>query len=94
MKLVVKAELRNDDYEKMREGLAAFEKHGPGEGLEAMWCSIDARTVFMVLEGDDMAELQKYSSLYSPFFHRFEIHVVTDVFAFTANIQAVLDMAS
>jgi hypothetical protein len=92
MKVIVVQRLRNTDHGKIREGLENFDKSGGPVGMENLWISADAKTVFGVYEVDDVNEVQKYMSLYSPYVEDIEVHVVNDASAGVANMKAALDM--
>ena len=61
--------------------------------MEGLWLSADARTIFAIVEVDDLNEVHKYMSLYSPYVEEIEVHVVADAATGVANMKAALDMA-
>lgn len=93
MKMIIVQRLQNSDHAKIRAGLENFDKNGGPPGMESLWISTDAKTVFAVVDVDDLNEVQKYMSLYSPYVEDIEVHMVTDASTGVANMKAALDMA-
>jgi hypothetical protein len=92
MKVLAIIRLRNASHAEMREGLESFKKHGT-PGMEESWFSADGRTVVLISEVDDVADLHKYSSFYAPYIEATETHVVSNASAGVANMSAGLDLA-
>jgi hypothetical protein len=93
MKVIVVQRLQNSDHAKIRAGLENFEKSGGPPGMEGLWLSADAKTIFAMLEVDDLNGVHTYMSLYSPYVEDIEVHVVTDAATGVANMKAALDMS-
>jgi hypothetical protein len=93
MKVIVVQRLQNSDHAKIRAGLENFEKNGGPAGMEGLWLSADAKTIFAIVDVDDLNDVHTYMSLYSPYVEDIEVHVVTDASTGVANMKAALDMA-
>lgn len=93
MKVIVVQRLQNSDHAKMRAGLENFDKSGGPPGMEGLWLSADAKTIFAMLEVDDLNGVHTYMSLYAPYVEDIEVHVVTDAETGVANMKAALDLA-